>query len=318
MPQTVFQGKLNFTARLCYNIKRKGISLSVQLKNANLVSDHKEIMKTLYVTDLDGTLLTKEERISEYSLAKLNSLVDRGLLFTYATARSTLSAERATQGLKLNIPAVLYNGGLIYDRTTDTPLYASFFEEADKRYVLQVLRSFGICPFIYGATREREHIKWMPERATEGMNRYLSRRVGDNRLIPVHTDDDLLDGYVFYFKCIGPGDQIGEAWNALKYDQRFVCIYHQEMYQNDFWMEISTKGANKAKGVLFLKDYLKCDKVVCFGDTSNDSDMFDVCDEKYAVKNADEWLKEKATGVIGYCEEDGVAKWLEENFRPEP
>ena len=89
------------------------------------------------------------------------------------------------------------------------------------------------------------------------------------------------------------------------------------MYQNDFWMEISTRGANKAKGVLFLKDYLNCDKVVCFGDTSNDSDMFDVCDEKYAVKNADEWLKEKATGVIGYCEEDGVAKWLEANFRPE-
>lgn len=114
-----------------------------------------------------------------------------------------------------------------------------------------------------------------------------------------------------------PGEQIGEAWNALKYDPRFVCIYHQEMYQNDFWMEISTRGANKAKGVLFLKDYLNCDKVVCFGDTSNDSDMFDVCDEKYAVMSADEWLKEKATGVVGYCEEDGVAKWLETNFKPE-
>ena len=45
--------------------------------------------------------------------------------------------------------------------------------------------------------------------------------------------------------------------------------------------------------------------------------MFDVCDEKYAVMNADEWLKEKATGVVGYCEEDGVAKWLETNFKPE-
>ena len=33
--------------------------------------------------------------------------------------------------------------------------------------------------------------------------------------------------------------------------------------------------------------------------------------------NADEWLKEKATGVVGYCEEDGVAKWLEANFKPE-
>ena len=183
--------------------------------------------------------------------------------------------------------------------------------------MLHVLRSFGICPFIYGATQEREHIRWIPERASEGMKRYLSRRVGDSRLVPVHNDDDLLSGYVFYFKCIGPGEQIGEAWNALKYDPRFVCIYHQEMYQNDFWMEISTRGANKAKGVLFLKDYLNCDKVVCFGDTSNDSDMFDVCDEKYAVMNADEWLKEKATGVVGYCEEDGVAKWLETNFKPE-
>ena len=45
-------------------------------------------MKTLYVTDLDGTFLTKEERISSYSLEKVNALVDRGMLFTYATARS--------------------------------------------------------------------------------------------------------------------------------------------------------------------------------------------------------------------------------------
>ena len=86
-------------------------------------------MKTLYVTDLDGTFLTKEERISSYSLEKVNALVDRGMLFTYATARSEWSAEKATQGLKLNIPAVLYNGALIYDRKTDTPLYASYFDD---------------------------------------------------------------------------------------------------------------------------------------------------------------------------------------------
>ena len=149
-------------------------------------------MKTLYVTDLDGTFLTKEERISSYSLEKVNALVDRGMLFTYATARSEWSAEKATQGLKLNIPAVLYNGALIYDRKTDTPLYASFFDDDSKRYVLHVLRSFGICPFIYGSTKEREHIRWIPERASAGMKRYLSRRVGDSRLVPAHIDDDLL------------------------------------------------------------------------------------------------------------------------------
>ncbi len=38
-------------------------------------------MKTLFVTDLDGTLLTKEERVSEYSREKLNRMIERGLMF---------------------------------------------------------------------------------------------------------------------------------------------------------------------------------------------------------------------------------------------
>ncbi len=70
-------------------------------------------MKTLFVTDLDGTLLTKEERVSEYSREKLNRMIERGLMFTYATARSYESAQKAVAGLELNIPVVLYNGGLI-------------------------------------------------------------------------------------------------------------------------------------------------------------------------------------------------------------
>lgn len=55
-------------------------------------------MKVLYVSDLDGTLITRNERISEYSLGILNALIGRGLLFTYATARSLDSAERAVAG----------------------------------------------------------------------------------------------------------------------------------------------------------------------------------------------------------------------------
>ena len=33
-------------------------------------------MKTLFISDLDGTLLTSRETISEYSMQKLNSLID--------------------------------------------------------------------------------------------------------------------------------------------------------------------------------------------------------------------------------------------------
>ena len=269
---------------------------------------------TLYVSDLDGTLLTKDERISAYSLNKLNTLTERGMLFTFASARSASSAHRAVQGLNLRVPAILYNGGLIYDFNTREVFYSALFTDEEKRYLLHVLSRFGITPFAYGALEEgRERVTWHEGDESSGMRRYISRRVGDDRFHAVATREELLSGYVFYFKCIGPREQLERAWNDLKLDDRFICIFHQETYASDFWMEISPRRASKANAVRFLKERLGCERVVCFGDTSNDSDMFDVCDEKYAVMNADLWLKEKATGVVGYCEEDGVAKWLEEH-----
>ena len=273
-------------------------------------------MKTLFVTDLDGTLLTKEERVSEYSRERLNRLIERGLLFTYATARSYASAKSAVAGLNINIPVALYNGGLIFHPKTGETLNAVLFSDADKAYVYSVLRAHGIQPFVFGVTpdRSRERLSWLAGGESFGMQRYLARRREDTRVAIARSEEERLNGPVFYFKCIGPREILESAWNDLKLDSRFICIYHQETYQSDFWMEISPREATKANGVIKLKSLLGCDRVVCFGDTSNDSDMFDVCDEKYAVMNADEWLKRKSTGVVGYCEEDGVAKWLEEHF----
>ena len=37
-------------------------------------------MKTLFVSDLDGTLLTAKETVSEYSLRLLNKLIDLSLI----------------------------------------------------------------------------------------------------------------------------------------------------------------------------------------------------------------------------------------------
>lgn len=272
-------------------------------------------MKTLFVTDLDGTLLTKEERVSEYSRERLNRMIERGLLFTFATARSYESAKKAVEGLDLNVPVALYNGGLIYHPKTRETLNAVLFNDEDKSYIYSVLRKHNIQPFVFGVTsdRLRERVSWISGSESIGMQRYLLRRKNDMRVISAQNEAELLNGCVFYFKCIGPQSTLERAWNDLKLDSRYICIYHQETYQSDFWMEISPREATKANGVKKIKSILGCDRVVCFGDTSNDSDMFDVCDEKYAVMNADEWLKRKSTGVIGYCEEDGVAKWLEKN-----
>ena len=61
--------------------------------------NHGGSMHTLYVTDLDGTLLNSSDKISQYSIEIINGLVAKGMQFTYATARSLVSASMVAKGL---------------------------------------------------------------------------------------------------------------------------------------------------------------------------------------------------------------------------
>lgn len=73
---------------------------------------------TLYVTDLDGTLLTPEESLSPFTVRVINRLVEQGVSFTYATARSLHSSSKVTQGLTKRLPVTIYNGAFV--RRADT------------------------------------------------------------------------------------------------------------------------------------------------------------------------------------------------------
>ena len=65
-------------------------------------------MRTLYVTDLDGTLMRDDKTISNESVAILNRLFSQGIFLTYATARSLSSASEITKSIaqKLRIPKI--------------------------------------------------------------------------------------------------------------------------------------------------------------------------------------------------------------------
>ena len=57
--------------------------------------------KVLYVTDLDGTLMRGDLKISDFSIKTINGLVEKGMAFTYATARAIVSARTITDQRKL-------------------------------------------------------------------------------------------------------------------------------------------------------------------------------------------------------------------------
>lgn len=269
----------------------------------------------LYVTDLDGTLLNKKDSINPYSIQVINDLVDKGMLFTYATARSLVSASKVTKGLSTKIPVIAYNGAFIFKPSTGEILSREDFTLEERLKVRQTLERFGISPMVYSFIDGIERVSWMPQYENEGVRRYLSMRQGDKRFRAVTDIDSLYEGEMFYFTCIGEKEELLPVYDIFSNDPGYRCTIQQELYRPEYWCEIMPANASKFNAVKKLKDMWGCEKVISFGDAVNDIPMFEISDECYAVSNAADDLKAVASAVIESNEDDGVAKWLTANVR---
>ena len=270
--------------------------------------------RTLYVTDLDGTLLNKQDRINPRSIAIINELVEKGMLFTYATARSLVSASVVTQGLSTDFPVIIYNGAFIINPSTEEILLEQSFTPAERQRVVEVIEDNNISPLVYSYVDGIERVSWIVTRENDGIKRYLNnRRMTDRRFRPISTKEELYRGEMFYYTCIGEKEELQPIYDVISKDARFRCTLQQELYRPEYWCEIMPAKATKAEAIRQLKKLWDCDRVVSFGDAVNDIPMFKISDECYAVENAVDELKAIATGIIDSNENDGVARWLEEN-----
>lgn len=264
--------------------------------------------KTLYVTDLDGTLLTGGQYVSPKSCEIINSLTEQGLIFSYATARSLITAKKVTAGLALKSPVIVNNGAFIVDSESGEKLVKNTFSAAQAEDIFSTLTRFGIFPLVYSIIDGTEKFSYIPEKLTRGMTDFLNTRQGDPRHRPLSGEYCMLDGEPFYITCIDEAGSMSEAHDELK--KRYYCVYSRDIYSGDQWLEILPENATKANAILQLKECCGCDRLVVFGDGINDIPMFRAADECYAVENAAPELKEIADGIIGGNNDDSVAEFI--------
>lgn len=267
-------------------------------------------MRTLYVSDLDGTLLRSDETLSPFTIDTINELTAKGMLFSYATARSLITAKRVTAGLNTHFPLIVYNGAFVIDNVTEEILVAHYFEH-DIRDVFAELFSQDIFPIVYAYIDGVEKFSYIPEKCTAGMQKFLRSRQGDRRVNIVSTPDELTQGKPFYLTCIDTPEKLGPL--CEKYRERYHVVYQRDIYTGEQWLEIMPLKASKSYAIRELKEKLNCDRLITFGDGKNDIDMFEMSDECYAVANADPALQKMATGIVGSNQHDGVARWLRQN-----
>ena len=266
--------------------------------------------KTLYVSDLDGTLLGPQGRVTDFTARVINRLVDRGVRFTYATARSGYSAAAVTQGLESPLPVILYNGAFVRLGPQGEVLLRQGFSPEQGEAVKNLLARWEIQPLVYTLLEGKERVRWVPGKETPGVARYLESRQGDPRLLPAQ-EASLYEGEVFYFTCIGEREQLLPAWEALRQLPGVSALLQEEIYRpGEFWLEVMAAGATKAHGAQLLKQRLGCTGMVAFGDGLNDLPLFQAADASCVVANALPEVRAAADEVIPSNAQDGVAKWL--------
>lgn len=268
--------------------------------------------KTLYLTDLDGTLLNRESRLSPFTVQVLNGLIDRGICFSYATARSIYSASLVTEGLRPQVPVICFNGTFLCDPATKEILSAERFTEEQVEEIRRIIDRLGVDPMIFSLVDGAEKVTRMEgvERQNEGIRFYLENRPNDQRQRTAKTKAELYAGEIIHFSMIGDREAVAPAAEAFQEMSGIASVFFQELRRPEYWCELMPEKGQKSYGALKLKEMLGCNRIVAFGDAANDLPLFAVADECYAVENAVPALKAAATGIIPSNEEDGVAQWL--------
>jgi Cof subfamily protein (haloacid dehalogenase superfamily) len=267
--------------------------------------------KTLYVSDLDGTLLDRKAELPSETVRILNALIDDGLNFTYATARSWTSASAVIKNLKLMLPAITYNGAFVVNPDSGRIIRSFTLENESSSFLLDAISRLNLYPLVYTLIGETERVMWVTGHETSGISGFLESRKGDKRLMGVGSRKELNQGQIFSLLVIGTESELVPLAGIIKNEKYFSSVLTRDIYTNDYWLEIYDAQASKASGLKWFRENYGFQKIVCFGDNLNDISMFQAADEGYAVQNACEELKHIASGIIGSNEENGVARFIE-------
>ncbi|MDE6206378.1 MAG: HAD family hydrolase [Muribaculaceae bacterium] len=288
---------------------------------------------TLYVSDLDGTLLGTDSRISSRSSEIISGLSRQGAKITVATARTPATVVPLLANTYTTPPAVVMTGTAYWLRTLDTFRDPHFVPAADVLAALEFCRTHDVHPFVYtmapdGRSLDVYHAAKVLNKAEESF--YLERRGLELKRFHLGTPapsraaslgrghstsaDDSGESTTMLLYAMGDEEKIRPAAEAFRdVTDCSVCCY-PDIFNPHVWnFEVFPPGISKAGAVERLCDEEGASRLVVFGDSLNDLPMFEIADIAVAVANALPEVRAAADIIIDPNYTDSVARFIAED-----
>ncbi|WP_196594512.1 Cof-type HAD-IIB family hydrolase [Pectinatus sottacetonis] len=265
----------------------------------------------LFATDLDGTLLNSDDKISKRNADAVHAAIAAGIIVTFATGRMYCSAVKYAEKINMDVPLVTYNGALI--KSTAGKVYNEEYISED------VVKAFvDYCA----------HKQW-----------YLQVNSNDKLYFPTY-----LQRSADYEKSTGiKGETVG--WHGLSEKTANVAkmLFVTDAYaQKDMrekleaengmicemthrfagkvtlvrskkgLIEVTSPMVSKANALRFLAKHFGfgMDEVMAIGDGNNDLPMLETAGKSAAMGNAAANIKAACDYVVDTNDNDGVAEAL--------
>lgn len=278
--------------------------------------------RTLYVSDLDGTLLDTSSRVSAESKAILNPLIAQGAMFTVATARTPATVQPLLKDIfpastpeGRDIPAIVMTGAAYWNRHLQRYDYIRMMSARDTRTILKEFSAAGINPFNYClGEQEMLHVYHTAGLTPREDSFYQERRHLTLKQFHLGRKPKPYELTVLFF-AIGDPEKMEKLCEAINRKTNCSAAWYHDIFNPEVaFMDVYTSGCSKATAIKDVATELGADRIVVFGDNLNDLPMMKVADLSVAVDNALPEVKAQADIVIGPNTLPSVAEFIRRDF----
>ena len=242
--------------------------------------------------DLDGTLLGDDKTISKRTFRALRECQKKGIKIVCATARGNIEnlvPEELLDGRVLKSGAVAYLGNnLIYNKIMPIDHVRPFLLAADHRGLLT-------------AIQHNDGVHYANFNVTEKWEFITNYKIVDFSTITFDVDKI----YV-----------VTETPESVEFVKKHAPAEAHLFISRDNLAFLFHKDAVKSKATNTIADHwgVKMSEIAAFGDDMVDVELLQNCGFGVAMGNALDEVKKVADYICDTNENDGVAKWIEEQL----
>lgn len=253
----------------------------------------------LLISDVDGTLVTLEKKLTPATLEAVRQLRARGILFTITSSRPSVGLRMLSEPLDIILPMGPFNGSSIVnpDLTVDEQ------HTIPRMAVMESLALFarrGIDAWIF----TNQH--WVIHRDD---GRYVPHEQQTIQADPLIVDRD--EPYVGEAcKVVGVSADFSLLAACETELQALLGTEAHVARSQDYYLDVTPPGYDKGSFVTAMSKRLNIppQAIATIGDMSNDLPMFRVSGMSFAMGNASDTIKAQVTHITASNDDNGFAK----------